>query len=177
MVDEGHSPWRSFQGRPCAPQVSKLTYRGYKTSPTNVLMLYDKATETRTMPSRGSAATPIASRGSYTNPLWLWWVVWSPLWLQCNHCVVGEAFVVVAVVHSLAPGRFQRNFRKVIFQLILVIDGWSKIVLKWMPADLTDGKSTLVQVMASCRQVTNRYLNQCWRRSMSPYGVTRPQWV
>ena len=37
--------------------------------------------------------------------------------------------------NSLAPGRFQRNFRKVIFQLILVIDGWSiscKIVLKWL---------------------------------------------
>ena len=49
--------------------------------------------------------------------------------------------------NSLAPGRFQRNWRKVIFQLILVIDGWSiscKIVLKWMPMDLTDGKSTLV---------------------------------
>ena len=57
-------------------------------------------------------------------------------------------------INSLAPGRFQRNFRKVIFQLILVIDGWSiscKIVLKWMPMDLTDGKSTLVQVMAWCR--------------------------
>ena len=50
-------------------------------------------------------------------------------------------------LNSLAPGRFQRNFRKVIFQLILVIDGWSiscKIVLKWMPMDFTNGKSTLV---------------------------------
>ena len=28
-----------------------------------------------------------------------------------------------------------------------------------------------------CRQVTNRYLNQCWSRSMSPYGVVKPQWV
>ena len=23
----------------------------------------------------------------------------------------------------------------------------------------------------------NHYLSQCWHRSMSPYGVTRPQWV
>ena len=49
--------------------------------------------------------------------------------------------------NSLAHGRFQRHFSKVIFQLILVIDDWSiscKIVLKWMPMDLTDGKSTLV---------------------------------
>ena len=38
-------------------------------------------------------------------------------------------------------------------------------------------KSTLFQVMAWCRQATSHYLNQCWPRSMSPYGVTRPQWV
>ena len=84
------------------------------------------------------------------------------------------------ILNSLAAGRFQRNYRKVIFQLILVIDGLSiscKIVLKWMPMDLTDGKSTLVQVMAWCRQATSHYLSQCWPRSLSPYGVIRPQWV
>ena len=82
--------------------------------------------------------------------------------------------------NSLAPGRFERNFRKLIFQLILVIDGWSiscKIVVKWMPMDLTDDKSTLVQIMAWCRQATSHYLSQCWPRSLSPYGVIRPQWV
>ena len=46
-----------------------------------------------------------------------------------------------------------------------------------MPLDLTDDKSTLVQVMAWCRQATSHYLSQCWPRSMSPYGITRPQWV
>ena len=74
----------------------------------------------------------------------------------------------------------QRKFRKIIFQLILLIDGWSiscKIVLKWMPMDLTDGKSTLVQVMAWCRQATSHYLSECWPRSLSPYGFTRPQCV
>ena len=40
-----------------------------------------------------------------------------------------------------------------------------------------DDKSTLVQVMAWCRQATSHYLSQCWPCSMSPYGVTRPQWV
>ena len=44
-------------------------------------------------------------------------------------------------------------------------------------ANLTDDKSTLVQVMAWCRQATSHYLSQCWPRSMSPNGVTRPQWV
>ena len=46
-----------------------------------------------------------------------------------------------------------------------------------MPLDLTDDKSTLVQVMAWCRQATCHYLSQCWPRSMSSNGVTRPQWV
>ena len=46
-----------------------------------------------------------------------------------------------------------------------------------MPQDLTDDKSTLVQVLAWCRQATSHYLNQCWPRSPMPYGITRPQWV
>ena len=41
----------------------------------------------------------------------------------------------------------------------------------------TDDKSTLVQVMAWCRQATSHYLNQCRPRSPTPYGVTGPQWV
>ena len=31
--------------------------------------------------------------------------------------------------------------------------------------------------MVWCRQVTRHYLNQCWPKYMSPYGVTRPQRV
>ena len=52
-----------------------------------------------------------------------------------------------------------------------------EIALKWMSLDLIDDKSTLVQVMAWCHQATSHYLSQCWPRSLSPYGVTRPQWV
>ena len=36
--------------------------------------------------------------------------------------------------------------------------------------------NTLVQVMAWCCQATSHYLSQCWPSSVSPYGVTRPQW-
>ena len=43
--------------------------------------------------------------------------------------------------------------------------------------DLTDDKSTIIQVMAWCHQATSHYLRQCWPKSMSPYGITRPQWV
>ena len=42
---------------------------------------------------------------------------------------------------------------------------------------ITDDKSTLVQVMAWCCLAPSHYLNQCWPRSPTPYGVTRPQWV
>ena len=38
-----------------------------------------------------------------------------------------------------------------------------------------DDKSTLVQ--AGYHQATGHYPSQCWHNSMSPYGVTRPQWV
>ena len=82
--------------------------------------------------------------------------------------------------NSLAPGKFQWNFRHVIFKQILVIDGWGiacEIAQIWMSLVFTDDQSTLVQVMAWCRQATSHYLNQCWPRSLSPYGVIRPQWV
>ena len=58
--------------------------------------------------------------------------------------------------------------------------GWGishEIAPRWIPLDLTDDKSTLVQVMAWCHQATSHYLSQCWSRSMSPNGVTRPHWV
>ena len=66
-----------------------------------------------------------------------------------------------------------------VFKFILAIDGWDishKISSRWMSLDLTD-KSTLVQVMAWYHEATSHYLSQCWLRSMSPYGITRPPWV
>ena len=83
-------------------------------------------------------------------------------------------------INSLAPEKFEWNFRHVIFKLMPVTDGWSipcEIALIWMSLDFTDYQSTLVQVMAWCRQATSHYLSQCWPRSLLPYGVTRPQWV
>ena len=83
-------------------------------------------------------------------------------------------------INSLAPGKFEWNFRNVIFKQILVIDDWDiscEIAIIGMSLDFTDDRSTLVQVMAWCRQATSHYLSQCWSRSLSPYGITRPQWV
>ena len=82
--------------------------------------------------------------------------------------------------NSLAPGRFKFNIRKAIVKLTSVNGGQGisyEIALRWMPQDLTDDKPTMVQVMAWCRQATSHYLSQCWPRSMSPNGITRPQWI
>ena len=100
------------------------------------------------------------------------WRVWS--------CFCCSTLFIDFYINSLAPGKYEWNFRHVIFKQILVIDGWDiscEIALIWMSLDFADDQSTLVQVMAWCRQATSHYLSQCWPRSLSPYGVTRPQWV
>ena len=61
-----------------------------------------------------------------------------------------------------------------------MIDGWiisCEIALRRVSLDFTDHKSTLVHVMAWCCLAASHYTSQCWRRSMSPNGVARPQWV
>ena len=82
--------------------------------------------------------------------------------------------------NSLSLGRCGTNFKSVILEVIVqnsCLGACCEIAFNWMPQDLTDDKSTLVQVMAWCRQATSHYLGQCWPRSLPPYGVTRPQWV
>ena len=83
--------------------------------------------------------------------------------------------------YSLADPRiFQRNFRKVIVKLILIIDGWCiscEITLGWLLPDLNDDQSTLVQVKASCPQKITYCLGQYWPISMSLCGATRPKYT
>ena len=82
--------------------------------------------------------------------------------------------------NSLAPGGFENIFQNVFFKLISWIDTLSnscETALRSMPQNPSDDKSTLVQVMAWCRQAASHYLSHCCPRSLSPYGVTRPQWV
>ena len=77
--------------------------------------------------------------------------------------------------NSLAPRKFEWNFRYEIFKEISVIDGWSiscEIALIWMSLDFTDDQSTLVQVMTWCRQATSHCLSQCWPRSLTPHDLT-----
>ena len=52
-----------------------------------------------------------------------------------------------------------------------------EIAQQWMPQNICDDdKWKLVQVMAWWCLQTSHYLNQCWPRSMLPYGIIR-QWA
>ena len=93
-------------------------------------------------------------------------------------------FVVMIFLHCIKICHLvlymQNCLRNVNLRLVLFIDGWGiscEITPRWMSLDLNEDKSTLVQVMAWCRQATSHYLSQCWPRSLQPYGITRPQWV
>ena len=83
-------------------------------------------------------------------------------------------------INSLAPDRFEQNFRQENLKLILLNNGWGisyEGVLRWISLDFTDDKSTLVQMMVWWCQATSHYLRQYWLRSMWSYDVTRPQCV
>ena len=87
---------------------------------------------------------------------------------------------LIITVNSLAAGRCKWNITLVNFKLISVLDDWGiscEIILIWMSLSSTYHKSTLIPVMAWCRQATSHYLHHCWPRSKTPYGVIRPQWV
>ena len=100
--------------------------------------------------------------------------------LKKIHCVTMELSILKSghrYISPLAPVRFKSNFSKVIFKLILVING---CFFLWNCAKMNatdNNKPTLIQVMAWCLQATSHYLRQCWPRSMSLYGITTPQWV
>ena len=80
-------------------------------------------------------------------------------------------------VNLLAPRRYWWLL-KMHFQSCFT-DWYLHIILCQCPQMHTTGpyKLTLIQVMAWCHQATSHYLSQCWPRSISPYGISRPQWV
>ena len=76
---------------------------------------------------------------------------------------------------AIALEWYGRYYEYVTLQDILVIDvlsNSSEIVLRWIPQDITNYKSKLVQTMAWYRQATSQYLRQYWPRSlhMAPLG-------
>ena len=76
-------------------------------------------------------------------------------------CKISAILLRPHCVNSLAPGRFENNFQNVFFKLISWIDTLSnscETVLRRMPQNPSDDKTTLVQVMAWCHQATSHYL-------------------
>ena len=81
-------------------------------------------------------------------------------------CFANYVSIILHDINSLA------------FRSLCPITTWAladEIAPRWMPQNLTNEKSTQVQVMAWCRQTTRQYLSRCWPKSMKPYGVSRPQ--
>ena len=84
---------------------------------------------------------------------------------------------VICFINSLASGRPGWQSKTATFNLVSLIGNFTSSkdnALRWMPRDLTNNKSTLVQVMAWCHQAASHYLNQCWPRSPMLYGITSP---
>ena len=127
--------------------------------------------------------TPVANRKFWFKSLHVHGIPWcksifgifciSIIWYACN-LLYAELF------NLLAPGRPGCHFKTTVFNLVLLIGFFipsNDNAPRRMPWDIMDDKSTLVLVMAWCRQATSHYLSQCWPSSLSPYGITRPQWV
>ena len=99
---------------------------------------------------------------------------------NCTMGLTGTTSPLSNHFNSLAPGRSGFNFKSAIFNLVLLSGIFRSSydnARRRMSWDLPEDKSTLVHVMAWCRQATSHYLSQCWPRSVSPYGFTRAQWV
>ena len=82
-------------------------------------------------------------------------------------------------INSLAFGRSHYNFGSKILKFIPMnssLGACWEIALRWLPQNLSNVVN-MVQVMAWCHQATSHYLNQCWPRYLTSYGITRPQWV
>ena len=62
--------------------------------------------------------------------------------------------LVHVLLNSSVAGRFEWYLNLVIFQIILVIDGWESYNIRWLSLDLTDDKSSLIQAVACWRQAT-----------------------
>ena len=72
--------------------------------------------------------------------------------------------------NSLDPGRCGSNFKIIIWKIIIQ-NSILGIVLELPQMNAV--------ALSQCRPATNhsRGPNQCWLRSMTPYVVSRPQWV
>ena len=105
------------------------------------------------MPTRNFLPLVTNGSGFFAILLYLWWYFKG----------IGIPFMAILWhFNSLVPGKFEWNYRYIIFKRILVIDVSgisSEISLIWMSLDSTDDQSTVVPVMDWCRQATSHWAN------------------
>ena len=92
---------------------------------------------------------------------------WEVLGFTGTEAAIQPITVDTVCVNALAPGWYSSNFKNVIFKHISHMNATEPI----------DHKPILGQVLAWCCQATSHYLSQYWPSCMSPYGLTKPQWV
>ena len=101
------------------------------------------------------------------------------IWKFCTvHDWTTEMDVTDGTLPDLVPWRFGCDFKYstiLFYWLVGILRSLYDNALRWIPRNITDDKSTLVHVTC-CLTAPSHYLSQCWPRSMSPYGVIRPQW-
>ena len=88
-------------------------------------------------------------------------------------------FAVAHSVYALKPRRYNRYLPGTfpnVFSWKQSFIFLPQITLNLVPDDLIYDKPEIVHVMIGAAQTTSIYLKQCWQSSMTPYGVTRPQW-
>ena len=103
--------------------------------------------------------------------LWLWWSHNSPryTYLYVVYCIDqlhkdnklapdarGDGHPLGVRINSLAPERSECDSKNVIFNLVLLIGIFRSShdnALRWMPQDLIDDKSRLVQIHGAVRQL------------------------
>ena len=79
---------------------------------------------------------------------------------------------------SLGTVRWGSNSNCIVFTFIIQNSSWGagcEIALEWMPQNLTNKKSAVVQVMCWCSQAPSQ--KYCWPIMPLPDVFTRPQWL
>ena len=105
-----------------------------------------------------------------------YWSAYYPSSLAHIFYIVADVEYQWYFFHSLTYQRGGYNFEIIIFRIDILRNSY-EIVLRRIPTPPIHDKSTSVSVMAWYCQATSHYLTQCWPNSLSPHGVTRPQWV
>ena len=97
-----------------------------------------------------------------------------------QRCTYLHAYHCILKFNSLSPGKYGKNLKREKLKFIIQNSSLNtpcELAHWWMLWNVFNEMSTLVQVMAWCRQAPHHCLRQCWPRSLSSYGVTRIHWV